>query len=73
MSRTRTDDKETVLVLDNGVEIRSGSGTRFAGDYVSVVKDDVEIGYWDKQEWEDEPVTVMGAILRCAALAGKAP
>jgi hypothetical protein len=72
MSKTRTGgNSETVLVLDNGVEIRSGSETRQAGDYVAVVKDGVELGYWDNAEWEDEPVTVMGAILRCAALGEK--
>jgi hypothetical protein len=69
MSKTRTDgNSETVLVLDNGVEIRSGSETHACGDYVAVVKDGVELGYWDKEEWREEPVTVMGAILRLAAL-----
>ena len=74
MSKTRTGgNSETVLVLDNGVEIRSSSKTHQAGDYVAVVKDGVELGYWDSQEWADEPIEVMGAILRCAALAGKEP
>ena len=73
MSKTRTGgNSETVLVLDNGVEIRSSSETHQAGDYVSVTKDGVELGYWDHQEWADEPVEVMGAILRCAAF-GKKP
>jgi hypothetical protein len=69
MSKTRTGrNSETVLVLDNGVEIRSFSETHQAGDYVSVTKDGVELGYWDCLEWKEAPVEVMGAILRCAAL-----
>ena len=66
-----------LLVLDNGVRIESGdggiSGRGGAGDYVMVVDaQGYEIGYWNSEEWRDEPVAVMGAILILAA-KGHAP
>ena len=65
---TVANDKVTCLVLDNGNKIISTSEKHMAGDYVRVVsKDGVEIGYWDNLEWQEDPIVVMGAILRCAA------
>ena len=61
-------DDPTVITLANGNKIFSSSKEFMAGDYVRVVDGNHrEIGYWDHQEWADEPVQVMGAILRCAA------
>jgi len=64
----------SVLVLDNSRKILTfGStngyvGEHYAGDSVHVLSwDDKEIAMWDHQEWQDEPILVMGAILRCAA------
>lgn len=71
MSQTRTDIHETVLVLDNGVEIHSSSADLMAGDFVRVMYQHKEIRYWDNAEWAESPVYVMGAILRCAATKGK--
>lgn len=67
-TKSVADEKVTCLVLDNGNKIVSTSETYLAGDYVRVVrKDGVEIGYWDNVEWQEDPIQVMGAILRCAA------
>jgi hypothetical protein len=61
-------DDPTVLTLVNGNKIFSSSEELMAGDYVRVVDaNHRELGYWDHQEWSDDPVLVMGAILRCAA------
>ncbi len=68
-SETYYGDDYTVLVLDNGNKIVSSAVDRFAGDFVMVVSaDDEEIGYWDSAEWKDDPVVVMGAIIRAAAM-----
>ena len=32
-----------------------------------------EIAYWDALEWEEEPTTVMGAIMGAAQHGGKVP
>ena len=66
--KTMTDQHHTVLVLDNGNKIVTASEARMAGDFVRILdKDDRELAYWDNEEWKDDPITVMGAILRCAA------
>lgn len=66
--KTKASDVETVLVLDNGCRLVSSSEQHLAGDYVQVLNPEgEEIGYWDYKEWEEDPVLVMGAILRCAA------
>jgi hypothetical protein len=34
--------------------------------YIRVLdENDKEIGYWDVNEWEEEPTEVMGAIMGC--------
>jgi hypothetical protein len=67
-SRELFADDPTVLTLVNGNKIFSSSKEFMAGDYVRVVdRNHREIGYWDHQEWVDDPILVMGAILRCAA------
>lgn len=55
---------DTILELKNGTTIRSNSKEYTAGDFVSIHdQDGNEVAYWDAQEWKDEPVQVMGAIL----------
>ena len=59
-----------LLVLDNGVRIESRSlhPERSAGSYVLVVDaDGDEIGYWNAEEWREDPEKVMCAILMSAA------
>ena len=68
-SETYYGDDYTVLVLDNGNKIVTSSEERQAGDFVMLLdKNDVEFGYWDSAEWKDDPVVVMGAIIRAAAM-----
>jgi len=56
-----------IVTLKNGNTIRSDSEEYMAGDYVRVCDPKgIEIQYWDSMEWQEEPVLVMGAILRCA-------
>lgn len=60
---------EIVVQLANGCSLRSADDKRLAGGYVRLVDPNgVELQYWDKAEWERDPVLVMGAIL-CAAAA----
>lgn len=63
-----------LLVLDNGVRIESKPMTGdLPGDYILVADaDGNEIGYWNYEEWGDDPIGVMGAIL-CAAARGRVP
>lgn len=62
-------DDYTVLVLTNGNKIVSSGEDHQAGDFVMLVDgNDEEIGYWDSAEWRDDPVVVMGAIIRAAAM-----
>ena len=71
--RTKVTEDGVLLVLDNGVRIESKSPGRTAGAYVLVADaDGHEIGYWNAEEWRDEPEVVMGAILILAA-RGVAP
>jgi hypothetical protein len=65
-----TAEHGAVLNLDNGVTVVCGSQTDdyVAGSYIVVYNEDgEEIGYWDNQEWKDDPVLVMGAAMCCAA------
>lgn len=56
------------IKLTNGNTIISGSDTYQAGDFVQVLDPNgEELGYWDYDEWRDDPKLVMGAFLRCAA------
>ena len=73
--RTKADNDGVLLALDNGVRIESRSPNpgRRAGSYVMVIDPDgYELGYWNAEEWGDDPEQVMGAILSLAA-SGKAP
>lgn len=75
--RTRIDEEGNdgvLLVLDNGVRIESKPLTGdIAGDYILIADaDGNEIGYWNYEEWRDDPIVVMGAIL-IAAARGRAP
>lgn len=58
---------EICVKLSNGNEIRSSSADLMGGEYVRIVNSrGKEIGYWHFEEWKEDPVTVMGAILMCA-------
>ena len=61
---------ELVVPLCNGLTIRSGGDKHEAGAYVRICDEDKEIHYWDKQEWQDAPEEVMGAILMAAKRLG---
>ena len=68
LPRCTTVESEWVcLVLDNGMRIYSGGVKYRAGEFVYVITDDGrEIGAFDRSEWQDEPESVMGAMLRAA-------
>lgn len=64
--------EEVALKLMNGFEIRTAAGAEgqplFGGSYVRIVKDDgEENGYWHCDEWQADPLSVMGAILASAS------
>ncbi len=60
--------KEVIVKLANGWSIRSSSDSHLAGDYVRICDErGHEFLYWDNQEWQEEPIIVIGAILNCAA------
>jgi hypothetical protein len=65
------EDGEVVVQLADGCSLRSGvyeGGTFTSGEYVRLCDSDgKEILYWDHQEWADDPVLVMGAIINSAA------
>jgi hypothetical protein len=64
---TEGEKAETIVHLANGNTIRSNSETLMAGDYVRICDPNgKEVGYWDHMEWVEEPILVMGAILRMA-------
>lgn len=53
--------------LANGCTICSDSLRFQAGGYVQILNaKGEEIGYWDVNEWAEDPEFVMGAILGCA-------
>lgn len=64
--------EEAVLRLANDIELRTNAGVEgdkvFQCDYVRVVYNGREFGYWDHAEWGREPKIVMGAIM--GALSG---
>jgi hypothetical protein len=35
--------------------------------YIRVVQEGCEVGYWDRDEWQDDPQEVFGAIIGCVA------
>ena len=58
---------EVVLNLADGWSLRSGAEDREAGEWVRICDENgVEVHYWDNQEWADEPILVMGAIINAA-------
>ena len=62
----------TRLVLDTGVVIESHGVEYEAGACVHVLRPDgTEVGFWDCEEWREDPELVMGAILNCARDAPK--
>lgn len=61
--------QDVVVELKNGATIRSNSKDLKAGDFVAIHnKDGEEMYYWDAKEWQEDPVTVMGAILVAASV-----
>lgn len=64
--------EEVAIKLANGGQIRTAAGPEgeplFGGSYVRVVMEDgSENGYWHADEWQEDPVGVMGAILASAS------
>lgn len=60
-------ENEVVVPVANGCTLRSGSEEYMAGDYVRLVDPDgEELCYWDNLEWQEDPVSVMGAIMQAA-------
>lgn len=59
---------EITIPLPWGGSLCCGEGEHYQwGGYVRVCdRDGNEILYYDKQEWADEPESVMGALLSCA-------
>lgn len=63
-------ENETIVELADGCTLRSGdtTGEFAAGEYVRLCDPDGrEVVYWHNDEWERDPVLVMGAILRSAS------
>jgi hypothetical protein len=60
--------REIVIPLKEGWTLRCGVGEEHQwGGYVRVVDwKGSEVGYWTKEEWENDPECVMGAIFVCA-------
>lgn len=63
-------DGEVVLELANGYTIRSAAEDLWAGEYVRVVAPNGdEVLYWHYNEWQEDPILVMGAFLNVAIRA----
>jgi len=61
---------EVIVKLADGCTVRSGSAARLAGDYIRICNpNNEEIAYWHCDEWENEPILTMGAIINF--MAGK--
>lgn len=59
---------ETIVELKNGWSLRSGGEQYKAGAYVRLCNAlGAEMLYWDKEEWQTDPESVMGAIMRAAS------
>ena len=57
-------DVRLILPLLNGFTIRSNSEDYLAGDYVQICDaTGAEVAYWNHEEWREDPIVVMGAIL----------
>lgn len=64
------DDGEVVVELADGWTLRSGCEhvLLVSGEWVRLCRPDgSEYAYWHNDEWEKDPVLVMGAILNSAA------
>lgn len=64
------EDNEVVVQLADGCSLRSGTadGDFTSGEWVRLCDPHGdEILYWHNDEWADDPVLVMGAILNAAA------
>lgn len=69
------ENDEVVCKLANGWTLRSGGlknplhhGGFTSGEYVRLCKPDgTEHLYWHYDEWEEDPICVMGAIINAAA------
>jgi len=59
---------DLVLTLANGCSIATDGDANYSyGDCVVVYDaEGNEIGQWAHEEWRDDPILVMGAILSCA-------
>ena len=63
-------DDEVVVQLADGCTLRSGCPNegRESGEYVRLCDaDGDEVMYWHHDEWRDDPILVMGAIINSAA------
>lgn len=59
---------EVIVRLADGWSLQSGSDTHRSGDYVRLCSPDGrEHAYWHYEEWQEQPVLVMGAIINAAA------
>jgi hypothetical protein len=66
--RLLNEDGEVVVALANGYTLRSGAEDRISGEYVRLCDPDgYEVMYWHHDEWDADPIMVMGAILNSAA------
>ena len=59
---------EIVIPLPNGGSLRCGPGDGHKhGGYIRICDaEEIEIIYWDKAEWAEEPQLVMGAVFASA-------
>ena len=67
-------DEEVIVKLADGWTLRSGLTSKGwyesvrCGEYVRLCRPNgTEYMYWDKAEWHDDPVLVMGAIINSAS------
>jgi hypothetical protein len=59
---------EVIIRLTNGWTLRSGGESRASGEYVRLcTPHGGEHLYWSSDEWRQDPVVVMGAIINAAA------
>lgn len=62
------EDGEIVVQLADGWSLRSSDPELMSGDYVRLCRPDgSEYLYWHHDEWQADPVLVMGALLNAAA------
>ena len=66
----KTKDGEVVVELKDGYTLRSGSDDEAftSGEWVRLCRPDgSEAIYWHYDEWKEDPILVMGAIINSAA------